>query len=186
MLLTASVVQLRWTPNLSNMRTYILQRNIWGLLNKVPSSRQRAQFLLAQICQWGKCNQLVTSNTLYPYLLLIYMIKDGRVYHVQLAFQTHLWCLPGPFRSWLNSCCQTRHKLSKKQMSLPWCLCLWMLLTIKLDLSSPWTSAHEVEKSVSPHHNSAGSSYLNILWFTSLFTKHSDGCFYWKSRMYII
>lgn len=52
--------QLRWTPKLNNMCTYILQRNIWGLVSKLSPSRQRAQFLLAQICQWSKCNQLVT------------------------------------------------------------------------------------------------------------------------------
>lgn len=85
-------------------------------------------------------------NTLHPSLLSIYMIKDGNVYHVWLAFQTHPWCPPEAFHSWLNSCCQSRHKLSKKQMYLPWRLCIWMLLSLRLDLSTLWMSARWVGK----------------------------------------
>ena len=72
-LLTASVVQLRWTPELDNACTYILQKNTWGLLSKISPSRQRAQFLLVQTCQWGKCTQLITSlkysTPLHPFYL---------------------------------------------------------------------------------------------------------------------
>lgn len=86
-------------------------------------------------------NSTCVLNTLYPPFLFSWSKMEMCVMPSWL-FTPIYDDPPGAFPSWSNSCYLPRCKLSEKQMHHPWCLCTWMLLDPRLDLSTPWMSAH--------------------------------------------